>query len=214
MTTSATDLLDLVVRGASVLDVGSGDRQVRDVAVAGGRVVEAGDGSRSAREVLDARGCTVVPLVVHTLEDEHPGQHYGERNVVSGHVATFAVVSRQVGRDEATGVLVVRPPDLRAIVVDGRVAARDGAVLADGPLAGAPGAGWLADWHDRTGHLVQNLDDRGRYAETRAGRRHAWTGRYWVHASRIVYLDDTGFFAFGELDGDVLHHAGFVMDRG
>lgn len=211
MTTSASDLLDLVVRGASVLDVGSGDRQERDVAVVGGRVVEAGGG---AREVVDGRGCTVVPLVVHTLEDEHPGRHYAARGVASGNAATFAVVSRRVGRDEATGVFVVRPPDLRAVVVDGRLAARDGEVLAGGPLAGTPGSEWLADWHDRTGHMVQTLDDGGRYDETRAGRRHAWTGRYWVHGSRIVYLDDTGFFAFGELDGDVLHHAGFVMDRG
>lgn len=69
----------------------------------------------------------------------------------------------------------------------------------------------MGTWIDRTGYLHQALDPQGRYDETRAGRRHAWTGQYWVQGDRIVYLDDTGFWAFGEFDGEELHHAGYVM---
>jgi adenine deaminase len=47
----------------------------------------------------------------------------------------------------------------------------------------------------------------------RSGQTDAYTGRYWVHDGRITYLDDTGFWAFGELLDGVLHHAGFVMHK-
>jgi hypothetical protein len=41
----------------------------------------------------------------------------------------------------------------------------------------------------------------------------ACTGRYWVRDDRITYLDDSGFWAFGELRDGTLHHAGLVMNR-
>ncbi|MFD5823633.1 Atu4866 domain-containing protein [Nesterenkonia xinjiangensis] len=41
----------------------------------------------------------------------------------------------------------------------------------------------------------------------------AYTGRYWVRGTKITDLDASGFWAFGELLGSTLHHAGFVMAR-
>ena len=61
---------------------------------------------------------------------------------------------------------------------------------------------------------MQELRPDGRYSETRNGRADAYTGRYWVRGAEIAYLDDTGFWAFGELVGDELRHADFVMRRG
>ncbi|MGI5440451.1 Atu4866 domain-containing protein [Streptomyces shenzhenensis] len=54
---------------------------------------------------------------------------------------------------------------------------------------------------------------RGRYSETRSGRTDAYTGRYWTRGDRIVYLDDSGFWAFGVRYRETLFHADFVMHR-
>jgi hypothetical protein len=54
----------------------------------------------------------------------------------------------------------------------------------------------------------------GRYDETRGGRPHAYEGRYWIDGDRIDYLDDLGFWAFGEFRGEELHHAGYAMRLG
>ncbi|WP_394326748.1 Atu4866 domain-containing protein, partial [Thermobifida halotolerans] len=35
----------------------------------------------------------------------------------------------------------------------------------------------------------------------------------WISGSRIDYLDDLGFWAFGEFRDGVLHHAGYRFTR-
>ena len=61
--------------------------------------------------------------------------------------------------------------------------------------------------------MTQHLRPDGRYSETRNGREDAWTGRYWTSGPHIVYLDDTGFWAYGQRRDEVLHHAHFVLAR-
>ncbi|MBQ1081402.1 Atu4866 domain-containing protein [Nocardiopsis sp. B62] len=68
-------------------------------------------------------------------------------------------------------------------------------------------------WVEENGFVRQELLPNGRYDEARGDRESAYTGRYWVDGSRIDYLDDLGFWAFGEFDGDVLHHAGYRFTR-
>jgi hypothetical protein len=69
---------------------------------------------------------------------------------------------------------------------------------------------WIGE-HD---FLHQELTPDGRYDETRGGRPHAYEGRYWIDGDRIDYLDDLGFWAFGEFRGEELHHAGYAMRLG
>jgi len=61
-------------------------------------------------------------------------------------------------------------------------------------------------WIDRSGHLIQELRPDGRYSETHGSRRDAYTGCYWLDGDRVDYLDDLGFYAFGDfVDGELLH---------
>ncbi|UMG93962.1 Atu4866 domain-containing protein [Nocardioides sp. TF02-7] len=127
---------------------------------------------------------------------------------------TFAVVrGLRASYGDPIG-LVVRPPDLAAVVLRGEVVARDGRARRDpGPGDEAGTARAVGAWHDDGHALVQHLLPDGRYTETRSGRADAYTGRYWVAGDQVVYLDDSGFWAFGRWEGDLLHHASFVMDR-
>jgi hypothetical protein len=68
-------------------------------------------------------------------------------------------------------------------------------------------------WIDESGFLHQELTPDGRYDETRGGRPHAYQGNFWIDGNRIVYLDDLGFWAYGEFRDGVLHHAGYVLHR-
>ncbi|MFC3456050.1 Atu4866 domain-containing protein [Amycolatopsis speibonae] len=72
---------------------------------------------------------------------------------------------------------------------------------------------WVGAWIDQSQPVEQHLLPNGRCTETRSGRVDAWVGAYWTRGDRIAYLDDTGFWAFGVLAGNVLHHGGFVMTR-
>ncbi|XMA39898.1 Atu4866 domain-containing protein [Streptomyces albogriseolus] len=78
-------------------------------------------------------------------------------------------------------------------------------------LTGSPRVGV---WIDVKDFLHQELGADGRYDETRGGRPHAYQGRFWIDGDRIDYLDDLGFWAYGEFKGDELHHAGYVMKLG
>ncbi|MGP4046212.1 Atu4866 domain-containing protein [Streptomyces sp. 2A115] len=68
-------------------------------------------------------------------------------------------------------------------------------------------------WVTADGQIRQELLPNGRYDEARGERESAYTGRYWVKGKRIEYVDDTGFTADGEFQGDTLHHGGYVFYR-
>lgn len=167
-------------------------------------------------QVVDAHGAHVVPLLVESAVAQLPPDERDRFELLPGNAATFAVVRRRVTKEQVRRMLVVDPSDLLAVYVAGHLEVRDGEPtrpagedLAD-PAARAT---WAGTWHDTGRALQQHLRPDGRYSETRGGRPDAYTGRYWVREDRITYLDDSGFWAFGQLVGDVLHHAGFVMTR-
>ena len=113
-------------------------------------------------------------------------------------------------------MLIVDPRDLLGVWVAGHLEAWDGKQTRPAGQDVADPAvrtTWVGAWRDPRRDLQQHLRPDGRYSETRGGLADAYTGRYWVHGNRITYLDDSGFWAFGELLNDVLHHAGFVMTR-
>jgi hypothetical protein len=167
-------------------------------------------------EVVDAHGAYAVPLLVDSAVAQLPPALRGGYDLVPGNPATFAVVRRPVSEAQVRTMLVIDPRDLLAVWVAGHLEAWKGTPtrpagqdVADVSVRDT----WVGTWDDPRRALQQHLRPDGRYSETRSGRADAYTGRYWVHADRITYLDDSGFWAFGQLMDGVLHHAGFVMTR-
>lgn len=177
--------------------------------------------------VVDCTGTTIVPAVVDTVALA------GGRGRRSEYVATltpgnntdFLVVPDALAADvpSAVATLMSRPEQVRALVAAGRPVRWSGTEIPGGPTtpqAGIPaapdltGSPRLGVWIDRQDFLHQELTADGRYDETRGGRPHAYQGRFWIDGDRIDYLDDLGFWAYGEFKGDELHHAGYVMKLG
>ncbi|MBB5136177.1 hypothetical protein HNP84_005921 [Thermocatellispora tengchongensis] len=144
-----------------------------------------------------------------------PEDQRGVYDLTPGNPATFAVTRERVSASRIRQMLVLQPHDLLAVVVSGQVEAWQGEPTraAGTPIPGDRPQRWHGVWVDDSRELEQHLLPDGRYTETRHGRTDAYTGRYWVRDDRITYLDDTGFWAFGELIDGVLHHAGFVMRK-
>lgn len=165
--------------------------------------------------VVDASGATLVPLEVESALRAQAPAVRSTYDLAPGNPATLAAVRGRVDESRITEMLVVPPPDLIAVLVEGALVARRGEPTRPAGSAGtAPGDPRLGTWVDRGKALEQHLTADGRYSETRSGRRNAYTGRFWLDGDRITYLDDQGFWAFGEFVDGVLHHAGFVMRRG
>ncbi|WP_316784061.1 Atu4866 domain-containing protein [Streptomyces sasae] len=123
----------------------------------------------------------------------------------------------------AVATLLAHPERVRALVSAARPVLWAGADVpgrATAPETGIPdaenltGSPCVGVWIDRNDFLHQELSADGRYDETRGGRPHAYQGRYWIDGDRIGYLDDLGFWAYGEFQCDELHHAGYVMKLG
>ncbi|GAA3671052.1 Atu4866 domain-containing protein [Microbacterium marinilacus] len=172
---------------------------------------ERAGGETSAPPRVDLRGASVVPLQVRGAVGARRDSDPEAYDLVPGNPATFAIVSRRVSAAEVRGTLMIRPADLVAIVVAGELVAWEGE-----PVAGVTvdvAADWEGAWEDPSHALEQHLLPGGRYSETRSGRTDAYTGRYWTRGDCIVYLDDSGFWAFGVQHRGTLFHADFVMRR-
>ena len=79
--------------------------------------------------------------------------------------------------------------------------------------ANAPSAQAVGVWRSRDGFVRHVLGADGRHVESRGSREAVFRGRYRIESHRIEYLDDSGFVAWSELRGNVLHHAGMVLYR-
>lgn len=200
-----------------------------DVLLGGAVIVGVGPGIVTAAAddnaiVVDATGTTIVPAVLDMLAllDARARRTDNIATVTPGNAADLLIVPDEHAHDVAAALatLLARPEHVRALVVAGMPVRWGGADVSTGNAAatvGIPAAQDMTDmphvgvWVDRTDFLHQELTADGRYDETRGGRPHAYQGRYWVDGDRVDYLDDLGFWAFGELRGDELHHAGYVM---
>ncbi|MFE3138516.1 Atu4866 domain-containing protein [Streptomyces scopuliridis] len=189
--------------------------------------------------VVDCTGLTIAPAVVDAVALAGGRGHRSEyvATLTPGNTADFLVVPDELATDvpSAVATLMTRPEQAHALVaagrpvlwagtevragtavwagtaVPGRTAAPEAGIPAAADLTGSPRVGV---WIDKNDFLHQELTADGRYDETRGGRRHAYQGRYWIDGDRIDYLDDLGFWAYGEFLGDELHHAGYVMKLG
>ena len=66
-------------------------------------------------------------------------------------------------------------------------------------------------WVTCDGYIRHELLPNGRYVEGRGNRKVAYTGFYSIRGRHIEYLDDTGFTADGDFDGNIFYHAGMVL---
>ncbi|GAA5701583.1 amidohydrolase [Streptomyces avermitilis] len=203
-----------------------------DILSVGSLIVGVGPGIVTAAEddnaiVVDCTGMTIVPAVVDTVALAGGRGRHSEHvaTLTPGNTPDFLVVPDELADDVpgAVATLLSRPEQVRALVAAGRPvlwAGTDAADRATAPETGIPtapdltGSPRIGVWITKNDFLHQELTADGRYDETRGGRPHAYQGRYWIDGDRIDYLDDLGFWAYGEFQGDELHHAGYVMKLG
>ncbi|MFE9247305.1 Atu4866 domain-containing protein [Nocardiopsis sp. NPDC006938] len=197
-----------------------GDWLRADVLIGGEVIVGVGPGLLTAAGddgmiVVDCSGTVVLPATLDLTRDHAGG------TLTPGGAADVAVFryADEPGAPEETapagqGRLDVQITGGRVRVWDGRPVQEPGAAPGrvkepvHDPLHPHTGL-----WVEENGFVRQELLPNGRYDEARGDRESAYTGRYWINGSRIDYLDDLGFWAFGEFDGDVLHHAGYRFTR-
>lgn len=201
----------LIISGARV-HTSPGQTTLADLQVANQRITPHEIPQDSAY-LLNATGASVVPLLVDTVFEDPEPPAPGSFDLIPGQRATFAVIRGRVSSTQITQMLVVQPRDLVAVVIAGEIIVYNGAPRRP---AGADDLSATADlrlgaWTDTRRNMTQYLTPDGRYTETRNGRCNAYTGRFWLTEDRITYLDDTGFWAFGQYHRGVLHHAGYVL---
>ncbi len=188
-----------------------------------GIVTAAGDDNAL---VIDCTGMVIVPVVIDARAalSLNPDRSSDVGTLWPGNTGSFAVVDAELASDAASAVAVVlaRPESVAAIVIDGKVALWNGERTVNAPAqpdrshAGevAPSdSPYVGMWIDETDFLHQELTADGRYDETRGGRPHAFQGAFWIDGDRIDYLDDLGFWAFGEFVDGVLHHGPYILNR-
>lgn len=215
--------------GANVLTLDSiiGSMPSADVLVGGPTVVGVGPGLLTAAEddgmlVVDCAGTTIVPAVVDHLAVHglRPARDQRVGTLAPGMPASFAVLPTELASDlgAAAQTMAQHPERVLAFVADGVAQTWNGRLL-HGPdaqgndLRDPADSPHLGMWIDESDFLHQELTADGRYDETRGGRPHAFQGRFWIEGDRIDYLDDLGFWAFGDFRDGVLHHAGYVLRR-
>ena len=212
------------------LDPLTGDFPNGDVLYGGNAIFGVGPGLTTAAAdddmiVVDCAGMTIVPAVVDLAALRGLRGSRAERvaTLSSGNAVDLAVIPTDHAGDleQALGTLLHSPERVVALLAAGRIVRWDSTDL----VAPSEGAGsstdpqdlgtspYLGVWIDESDFLHQELTADGRYDETRGGRPHAYQGRFWIDGTRIDYLDDLGFWAFGEFVGDRLHHVTYRMHR-
>ncbi len=199
-----------------------GDWQEADVLIGGTVIVGIGPGLLTAAGdddmiVVDCAGTLVLPATAdfttpHTSATLTPGQ-----------AADIAVLRLADAPATPVGAVPARGTHLDILVTGGQVRLYDGCHLdtTDTTTAPTPQAApahdlahpFLGMWVDDNDFVRQELLPDGRYDEARGDRPSAYQGRYWITGNRFDYLDDLGFWAFGEFQDGSLHHAGYRFTR-
>jgi hypothetical protein len=213
----------LLLTGGTVITMNSllGDWEEADVLIGGSVIVGVGPGLLSAAAdddmiVIDCAGTVVLPSAVDFTAPGSAG------TLTPGTTADIAVIRLKDTDGTPAGAVAHRGTHLDIAIAGGRVRTwRGGPVDEDGQAEESPAAGsgesgvhpYLGLWVDEKDFVRQELLPDGRYDEARGDRSSAYEGRYWIDGTRIDYLDDLGFWAFGEFQDDVLLHAGYRFTR-
>ncbi|MDB1088696.1 Atu4866 domain-containing protein [Streptomyces sp. ACA25] len=215
----------LLLTGGTVItcDQRLGDWQEADVLIGGAVIVGVGPGLLTAAGddnmiVIDCAGTLVLPAAPG-FAAAGPGA-----TLTPGEAADIAVLRLADAPETPTGAVPARGTHLDVLVTAGQVRLWNGLPLDPGtsppaaphgapapvPDQGNPFVGLWVDGHD---FVRQELLPDGRYDEARGDRPSAYRGRYWIDGNRIDYLDDLGFWAYGEFRDGILHHAGYRFTR-
>lgn len=206
------------------------DTAAGDVLLGDGFIVGTGPGIQTAAGddnalVIDCTGMVIVPAVVDTLTGLglRDGRSSDVGTLWPGNAATFAIIPAEHASDAATAVatLLGRPHLVAAILVDGKVVHWNGQCTMTAPtrpdhvpgVAAPSNSPYVGMRIDESDFLHQELAANGRYDETRGGRPHAFQGAFWIDGDRIDYLDDLGFWAFGQFKEGTLHHGPYILNR-
>ncbi len=108
-------MIDLVIRGGTIVDGNGGELFVADLAIAGGRIVAIGDVNDRGREEIDATGLLVTPgfVDIHTHYDGQatwsetlaPSSSHGVTTVVIGNCGVGFAPCRPGDRDALINVM-------------------------------------------------------------------------------------------------------------
>ncbi|MFJ4770776.1 Atu4866 domain-containing protein [Streptomyces uncialis] len=210
----------MLLTGGSVITASplTGDWQTADVLIGGAVIVGVGPGLLTAAEdddmiVIDCAGTVVLPAAVDFTSDDE------SRTLTPGTLADIAVLRIADAPGTPPGAVPARGAHLDLLLIGGRVRRWNGRT-ASGTTAPPPevpshtaGHPYTGMWVDENDFVRQELRADGRYDEARGDRRSAYQGRYWIDGTRVVYLDDLGFWAFGEFSDGFLHHAGYRFTK-
>lgn len=210
----------LLLTGGTVISMNRllGDWERADVLLGGSVIVGVGPGLLTAAGddnmiVIDCSGMVVFPASVDFAE---PGN---AESLTPGDPADVAVVRIDDPEGTSTAPVAYRGGHLELAVTAGRVTfyrgrdAKDAPGRADAADDGPGEHPYIGLWVDENDFLRQELLSNGRYDEARGDRTSAYQGRYWIDGTRIEYLDDLGFWAYGEFHDGVLDHAGYRLTR-
>ncbi len=207
----------LLLSGGAVISMEPmlGDWERADVLLGGTVIVGVGPGLLTAAGddnmvVVDCTGMVVMPSSVDFAEPKNAG------SLAPGAPADIAVVRVEDPDDAPTAPVAYRGGHLELSVAAGRVTFYRGRDAKDAPEQADDGPGehpYVGLWASPDDWLRQELLPDGRYDEARGDRESAFRGRYWIDGTRIDYLDDLGFWAYGEFRDGVLEHAGYRLTR-
>ncbi|WP_247197678.1 Atu4866 domain-containing protein [Streptomyces sp. GESEQ-35] len=196
-----------------------GDWQEADVLIGGSLIVGVGPGLLTAAGddnmiVIDCAGTLVLPATADFTEPAKSG------TLTPGEAADIAVLRLADAPGTPAGAVPARGTHLDILVTEGQVRLWNGSPLDKAATAATDEAPvydqthpYVGMWADENDFVRQELLPDGRYDEARGDRPSAYQGRYWINGTRIDYLDDLGFWAFGEFQDDHLHHAGYRFTR-
>ena len=197
----------LLLTGGTVIsmDTMMGDWEQADVLIVGAVIVGVGPGLLTAADddnaiVIDCKGMVVLP---------------------SKPDFSFSATTGSLTPGNPADIAVLCGHHLDILIRQGKVEVWDGVGLEGHndqmkaePLSALPkDHSNVGMWVDENNFLRQELLSDGRYDEARGDRPSAYQGQYWITGTRILYLDDLGFWAFGEFKDNTLYHAGYRLTR-
>ncbi|GAA2077114.1 Atu4866 domain-containing protein [Actinomadura alba] len=211
----------LLLAGGTVVSMSPllGDWEKADVLIGGEAIVGIGPGLLSAAQddgmiIIDCADCLVLPSRTDFTGTGSTG------TLAPGNRADIAVIRIADPDSTPDGPIIARDRHLDILLDGGQVTLWNGhpADPAQGtgdvvPPAATTDHPYVGLWVDQDDFLRQGLLPDGRYDEARGDRPSAYTGRYWIDGTRIDYLDDLGFWAYGEFHDGELHHAGYRLTR-